>query len=246
MSPDPFDHLAQLLQPVIQKQNTHFRQPICVKDRLAVTLRYLVSGDSLQSLGWAHRIGKTTISQIIKETTNTIWELLKEVSLKPTQEVADWKAISEEIENLWNFPHCIGAIDGKYAATECPKLSETQYFNYKGFFSVVLLAICDAKYCFTYVNFGKYGCTNDSSFLRSSGLYKAFEENKFNVPAPMKADGFEDPLPYFPYFLHGDEIFSLNIWLMRSFPGSLDDSQKIFNYRLSKCIWHFGSKMVDF
>ena len=79
MSPDAFDHLAQLLQPVKQKQNTNFRQPICVKESLAVTLRYLASGDSEQSLGWAHRIGKATISKIIKETSNAIWEVLSEV-----------------------------------------------------------------------------------------------------------------------------------------------------------------------
>ena len=102
MSPDAFNRLAQLLQPVIQKQNTNFRQPICVKEGLAVTLRYLASGDSQQSLGWAHRIGKATISKIIKETNNAIWEVLKEVYLKPPQEVADWKAISKEFENLWN------------------------------------------------------------------------------------------------------------------------------------------------
>ena len=97
------------------------------------------------SLGWAHRIGKATISKIIKETSNALWETLKEVYLKSPQQVADWKAISKEFENLWNFPHCIGTIDGKHVAIECPKLSGTQYFNYKGFFSVVLLAICAAK-----------------------------------------------------------------------------------------------------
>ena len=69
---------------------------------------------------------------------------------------------------------------------------------------MVLLAVCDAKYCFTYVDFGQYGSTNDSSVLRSSGLYKAFEKNKFDVPAPWEAEGFEDPLPY---FLLGYEIF---------------------------------------
>ena len=49
MSSDAFDQLDQLLQPAIQKQNANFR-PICVKERLAVTLRYLASGDSQQSL----------------------------------------------------------------------------------------------------------------------------------------------------------------------------------------------------
>ena len=67
MSPDAFDHLVQLLQPVIQKQNINFRQPTCVKERLAVTFRYLASGDSQQSLGWAYCIGKAAIPKIIKE-----------------------------------------------------------------------------------------------------------------------------------------------------------------------------------
>ena len=43
--------------------------------------------------------------------------------LKPPQEVADWKAISEEFQNLRNFSHCIGAIDGKHVAIG------SQYFN---------------------------------------------------------------------------------------------------------------------
>ena len=59
----------------------------------------------------------------------------------------------------------------------------------------------------------------------------AFEENKFNVPAPMEAEGFEDSLPY---FLLGVEISPLQTWLMRPFPGLLDDSQSIFNYQLSR------------
>ena len=74
-----------------------------VKERLAVTLRYLLSGDSQKSLGWAHRIGKALISKITKETTNAIWEVLKEVCLKPPQEVADWKAISKNLKIFGTF-----------------------------------------------------------------------------------------------------------------------------------------------
>ena len=51
--------------------------------------------------------------------------------LESRLEVADWNAISTEFENLWNFPHCVGAIDGKHVATECPKLSGTKYLDYK-------------------------------------------------------------------------------------------------------------------
>ena len=40
-----------------------------------------------------------------------------------------------------------------------------------------------------------------------------------------------DPLPY---FLVGDEIFPLKTWLMRPFPGKLNEQQRVFNYRLSR------------
>ena len=45
------------------KKNTNFRQPICVKEKLGVALRYLASGDSQQSVGWADRISKAAISK---------------------------------------------------------------------------------------------------------------------------------------------------------------------------------------
>lgn len=90
----------------------------------------------------------------------------------------------------WNFPHGIGTTDGKHIANERPKLSGIQHFNYKGFFSLVLLAICDAKH-YTYVDFRKYGRTFDSSVLRRFSLDTAFKENKFDLPAPTDAEGLK-------------------------------------------------------
>ena len=44
--------------------------------------------------------------------------------------------------------HVIGATDGKHVAMEWPKSTGSLYHNYKGFFSQVLLAVCDAKFKF--------------------------------------------------------------------------------------------------
>ena len=44
----------------------------------------------------------------------------------------------------------------------------------KVFFSIVLLAICDAHYIFSLVNIGDYGSNNDSGVLENSVVGKAF------------------------------------------------------------------------
>ena len=83
----------------------------------------------------------------------------------------------------------------------------TPYYNYKGYFSIVLLAICDANYCFTLFDIGSYGSNNDSGVLANSEMGIRFATNDFNLPIAEKLNGCAyKPLPY---FLLGDEIFPL-------------------------------------
>jgi hypothetical protein len=64
----------------------------------------------------------------------------------------EWKEVSNEFLIRWNFPHCIGAMDGKHVAIKCPANSGSNFYNYKNFFSIVLFAIVDADYKFLYVD----------------------------------------------------------------------------------------------
>ena len=129
------------------------------------------------------------------------------------------------------MPHCIGAIDGKHIAIESPANSGSLYYNYKGFFSLVLLAICDAEYTFTLIGIGSYGSNNDCGILVKSLIGKKFYDIKMNLPSAEDLAGFSRNT--LNYFLVGDEIFPLKAWLLRPYPGKLTDSQKVFNYRLS-------------
>ena len=73
---------------------------------------------------------------------------------------------------------------------------------------------------------------NDSGVLKESVFVKAFVQHLFNYPGAKRIPGCR--LDKVPYFLVGDEIFPLKDWLMRPYPGKLDEASNIFNYRLSR------------
>ena len=117
----------------------------------------MISASVMKGLSFSFRIGKATVSKIISETCDAIYTVLKDTYLSPPQSKEEWLEISSKFEELWDMPHVIGCLDGKHIRIECPNLSGTLYHNYKGFFSIVLLAICDANYCFTCLIWGNLG-----------------------------------------------------------------------------------------
>lgn len=116
MDIDTFEHLLSIVGPGIEKK-THIRKPIASYTRLQICLRYLASGDSMKSIGCAFRVSLNTILQIIHETCDEIWLKLKDLVM-PLLSKNAWIKIAEDFETLWNFPHCIGAIDGKHVVIE--------------------------------------------------------------------------------------------------------------------------------
>ena len=104
-----------------------------------VTLRYLATGHCQQSQSLAFRVGISTLSRLLRETCHTIWLALQGYIKSPSA-TTDWSRIADEFMESWNFPNCIVAIDGKHVMMGCPNNAGSACYNYKDFYSVVLLA----------------------------------------------------------------------------------------------------------
>ena len=135
-------------------------------------------------------------------------------------------------EKLWNVPHCIGAIDGKHVVMQAPPSAGSLYYNYKQAHSSVLLAVCDAQYCFTLVDIGDYGRHSDGGVLSHSFFGKAMENGTLSISGPSNLPGSTITVPF---VFVGDAAFPLKSYMLRPYPGKfITEDLQIFNYRLSR------------
>ena len=125
MTKETFDLLLRVVTPYLtcRRYVSGTRPGIAPAEKLALTLRFLATGNSQILLSFNFRMGRATVSRVSHETCHTIWDALVDDYLKFTQSVEEWKAISQQFWKSWNFPNCLGAIDGKHIIIQAPNNS---------------------------------------------------------------------------------------------------------------------------
>lgn len=122
--------------------------------------RFLATGESHASLSFSFRISKSWIGRIIKDVLSAIRNKMFYALPPPTRE--RFSANGREFGRKWNFPNVMGCLDGKHIRVRCPDKTGSMYYNYKDFFSIVLLALVGPNYEFIAVDIGSYGREGDA------------------------------------------------------------------------------------
>lgn len=183
-------------------------------------------------MAFTFRVGFSTVAGIVSETVDILWEELQPQHMPiPTKDKLI--SIAEDFYKLWNFPQCLGAIDGKHVRVRCPDNSGSMFHNYKKYFSVVLQAVVDANYKFVTVDVGGYGKQSDGGTFQVSDFYRALESGKFDLPEPACLPGTTVKAPF---VFVADEAYPLMTFVLKPFSGTcLPYEQENFNNRLSRC-----------
>ena len=143
------------------------------------------------------------------------------------------KEVEREFRIRWNVPHALGALDGKK-----PKNTGAIYHNYKGFFSIVMLALVDGQYKVRWADAGTDGSCSDGQIFNASQLKRRIEDGRIGFPDPAT---ITQGGPDVPYFILEDDAFTLKTWLMKPYGRRmLTREERIANYRISR-----GRRVVE-
>lgn len=230
MSHSTFQYICRELAPYIDKQSTVMREPIELEKRVAVTLWRLATNIEYRSLAELFGIGRPTVGRIVLETCKAIAGNLlpRHVNFPSGRELVE---VIRGFGAKSGFPQIAGAIDGTHIPIIRPREHATDYFNRKGYHSVVMQAVVDFRGLFTDVYIGWPGRVHDARIFGNSDLYKKAENGDLFPQNTTQMNGQNLPI-----VLVGDPAYPLMTWLMKPYPehAAMPRKQRNFNYRLSK------------
>ncbi|XP_028901135.2 uncharacterized protein LOC105219772 [Zeugodacus cucurbitae] len=145
MSRESFTILCNELSHIV-KHNTTYRECIPLEKRMAIALYTLGSSAEYRTIGRLCGISKTSVCCILKDFCRGVWDKISSKYL--TSSFLTQEKITECVEGFTKigFPQCLGAVDGCHVDISPSASDAVDYFNYKGWYSMVLLAFVDYRF----------------------------------------------------------------------------------------------------
>ena len=171
VSRSTFQMLCTRLRPSIQRHDTQLRRSICVEHRVAITLWCLATCGEYRTIAHLFGVARCTVCVIVHDTCKAIVDVLLKTYIKFPQG-DELSRVVEGFKSKWGMIQCAGSIDGCHIPVLPPALNHTDYYNRKGWYSMLVQAIVDHNYLFTDVCVGWPGSVHDARVLANSSVYR--------------------------------------------------------------------------
>ena len=200
-----------------------------MEKRVGVALWRLATANEYRTLQELFGLGRSTACEIVSEFVVALATGLKSRFLRrPT--AAEIETIVKGYRDRWGFPQCAGAIDGSHIPILAPTEHRNDYYNRKGWYSMVLQAVCDHRYRFWDIEVGWPGRAHDARVFANSDMYKQAQLGLL-LPDTKKRLGNTDV----GLCILADPAYPLMDWVMKPYPGQgLSDDRSNYNYRQSR------------
>ena len=202
--------------------------PVSVDKQIAVTIWHFTTSTKYRTTSALFGIGISTISTIVCNTTCVITQHFLPLYVQmPSQERL--REIVQEFETLWGFPQV--AIGGNHIPILKPIECPSDYYDHKGFYSILIQGVVDSKGCFIDVNIGWPGKAHNARVLTNSTFYRKATSGHLLPNSKRVINGVEIPL-----LILGDPTHPVLPWMMKLFTdnGHLTAAERHYNYQQSR------------
>ncbi|KAL7407457.1 hypothetical protein ABVT39_008684 [Epinephelus coioides] len=250
MTRDTFNELCDQIEPLVAPDVSCPREAVPTRKRVAIALYKLATCSEYRVIGETFGVSKTTVHRCVYGVCEAICSKLMKtkISLPDADEAL---AIAQRNYEAHKIPQVYGAIDGSHIPVHAPSDGYRDYVNRKGWTSVVLQAVGDARLMIRDICVGTPGCAHDAAVFATSHL--------FRYPAKHPQAVKDVERVQVPLLLAGDPAYPLLPWIMKGFSGlNLTATQETFNEHLSairvkvehafghlKATWRVLSKQSD-
>lgn len=171
-----FDIICEELNSVIAKEDTTLRNAIPVRQRVAVCIWRLATGEPLRLVSKRFGLGISTCHKLVLEVCTAIRSVLMPKYLQWPDEDA-LRKVKDEFEGLSGIPNVVGSMYTTHIPIIAPKISVAAYFNkrhternQKTSYSITVQGVVNPKGVFTDVCIGWPGSMPDDQVLEKSAL----------------------------------------------------------------------------
>ncbi|XP_057424600.1 protein ANTAGONIST OF LIKE HETEROCHROMATIN PROTEIN 1-like [Lotus japonicus] len=178
MGRSTFDLICEELNSAIVKEDTTLRNAIPVRQRVAVCLWRLATGDPLRIVSKRFGLGISTCHKLVLEVCTAIKTVLMPKYLQWPDEAA-LRKIKGDFESVSGIPNVVGSMYTSHVPIIAPKISVADYFNkrhternQKTSYSITVQGVVDSRGVFTDVCIGWPGSMSDDRVLEKSALFQ--------------------------------------------------------------------------
>ncbi|XP_047940605.1 protein ALP1-like [Salvia hispanica] len=186
MGKGTFDFICNELSSVVAKENTMLRDAVPVRQRVAVCVWRLATGEPLRLVSKKFGLGISTCHKLVLEVCSAIRNVLMPKFLRwPDEEgLSRFKA---EFEAISGIPNVVGSMYTTHIPIIAPKNSVAAYFNrrhternQKTSYSITVQGVVDPRGVFTDVCIGYPGSMPDDQVLEKSTLFQRANAGFYN------------------------------------------------------------------
>ena len=204
MNVSTYEYLCNTLAPDLHREDTRLRLAIPVQVKVAVSITRLASGNSMQCIADLYRIGLSSSQLVVSQFCSAVkTHLLRKFIKCPTPAIME--RYTQEFQELHGIPYVVGAVDGSHIPIVASRLHAADYYNRKGFYSILLQGVVCSKCLFWDFDIGWAGSMHDANLWGRTDIRQYCEAGKLS-----------------PYALVGDAAYPCRPWMLAPFKGNKD------------------------